>query len=153
MIAESIARCGLLKLDCEGAEFEILSTLTADTWERLGVIVLEYQLWARCTLAQLHNLWRTHGFWAATRPSADPAYGFVLALRPADALTILPLLTPTEADSPLTRAPIVGSLWRAVRRPAHQFVVYYLNQLIAEQNCQQRRVHVYMRLLAQRLKE
>ena len=40
--ALGIERCDLLKLDCEGAEYEILMTADDDVLRRTGAIVMEY---------------------------------------------------------------------------------------------------------------
>jgi len=38
----NVAQCDVLKLDCEGAEYEILLTATDDVLNRTGAIIMEY---------------------------------------------------------------------------------------------------------------
>lgn len=37
-----IARCDLLKMDCEGSELAILSAMPADAWAKVGSLIMEY---------------------------------------------------------------------------------------------------------------
>jgi hypothetical protein len=39
---QGIERCNLLKLDCEGSEYEILYTLPSAYYSRIDTIVMEY---------------------------------------------------------------------------------------------------------------
>src|SRR5262249_42402621 len=41
-IGHSIERCGLLKLDCEGAEYESLAAIPPELWPRIDRIHLEF---------------------------------------------------------------------------------------------------------------
>lgn len=151
MEAEGIAHCDLLKLDCEGAEFEILSALSRSAWERIQAIVMEYHLFGGYSLEQLQNLIAGQGFAIAVQPVEEVGgvVGFLLALRPVIASSFLSPLEITHADSPLTRLPVIGPLWRAVRRPVHGLIVYYLNHLVVEYNRQLRCIYVYLRMLNQ----
>lgn len=38
----AVDRCGLLKLDCEGAEYEIIPSIPGDLWPRIDRVSLEY---------------------------------------------------------------------------------------------------------------
>lgn len=60
----AIERCDTLKLDCEGAEFEILYAAPADVLARIGTIRLEYheQDRPRHTWTELAAHLREHGF-------------------------------------------------------------------------------------------
>jgi FkbM family methyltransferase len=150
MDAEGISSCDLLKLDCEGAEFEILQTLSQETWARIKAIILEYHLFTGYSLTALQELLVNHGFLIATRPSVDEKLGFILAVRDIQ-VTIprLPALHRTSFESPGTRLPVIGALWRLIRRPAHNLVLFYLNQLIASYNESQEQADVYLRVLSQ----
>ena len=147
MDAEGLTTCDLLKLDCEGAEFEILSMLNLAAWQRIKAIVAEYHLFAGYTLDQLTNLLIAHGFLVATQP--EGVVGYLLAARPPTEPLLLRPLDVTLAESPLTRLPVIGPLWRTMRRPVHQLVVYYLNQVIVAQNRQQEQTYLYLSLLSQ----
>jgi FkbM family methyltransferase len=150
MDAEGIASCDLLKLDCEGAEFEILSAMGRETWNRVKTIILEYHLFAGYSLSQLQELLVDHGYLIATRPAGKGKLGCILAVRDTPVMTPgLPTLDITSLDSPLTRWPVIGALWRLIRRPAHHLVLFYLNQMIASYNKYQERADVYLRLLLQ----
>jgi FkbM family methyltransferase len=135
MDTERITICDLLKLDCEGAEFEILHTMNHAAWWRIQSIVLEYHLGAGHSLAQLQNLLAAQGFLIATRPLEGPlGLGYLLAVRPSIAP---PLLQPMEViltDSAVARLPVIGHVWHAIRRSAHNLVVFYLDQMISALN-------------------
>ena len=76
-----IARCDLLKIDCEGAEFEILLGLAPEVFARVARIVLEYHDHVTAhTHEELARVLEEHGFHVTTRP--NPAWrelGFLYA--------------------------------------------------------------------------
>lgn len=76
-----IARCDLLKIDCEGAEFEILLGLAPAVFARVARIVLEYHDHVTAhTHEELARVLEEHGFHVTTRP--NPAWrelGFLYA--------------------------------------------------------------------------
>ena len=149
---EGVTCCNLLKLDCEGAEFEILNVLSQSFWQRIQAIVMEYHLFGGYSTAQLQSLIASQGFAVMIQPTEEVGgvIGLLLAVRPTSfSPLILSPLQISQADSPLTRLPVVGSLWRALRRPIHGLVVYYLNQLVAAYNRQSRRTSIYLRMLNQ----
>jgi FkbM family methyltransferase len=148
MDAEGVTTCDLLKLDCEGAEFEILNSLSQATWRRIDAIVMEYHLFAGYSLEQLWDCLTRQGFLVAVKPleHVEGILGYVLAVRPS--MPSLYQMSVTQAESPLTRLPIVGRLWRVARRPVHRLVVFYLNQLIAAYDRHQRRTYICLRLLS-----
>ena len=41
-------------------------------------------------------------------------------------------ITPVLADSPATRLPVLGWLWRRIRAQAHQLVLFYVNRQAAQ---------------------
>lgn len=46
--------------------------------------------------------------------------------------------TPLLAPSPATRAPVVGGLWKRVRRQAHELALFYVNRSVTEQTAMNR---------------
>jgi FkbM family methyltransferase len=76
-----IARCDLLKIDCEGAEFEILLGLAPEVFSRIARIVLEYHDHVTAhTHEELARLLEERGFDVTVR--ANPAWrelGFLFA--------------------------------------------------------------------------
>jgi FkbM family methyltransferase len=151
MAAENIDTCDLLKLDCEGAEFEILNSLEADVWPRIRAIVMEYHMFAGYTLEQLDELLAQHGYLFSRRALAPGAgYGYVLALRPPQPFLPIPPIVVKLAESPYTHVPVLGFVWQRVRRPVHELIAYYLNGLIADYNLRQRPMSVYLNVLARR---
>lgn len=150
MAAEKIETCDLLKLDCEGAEFEILNSLEPEVWPRVRAIVMEYHMFAGYTLEQLDDLLSRHGYLLSRRPLAPGSgYGYVLAIRPPLPLLPIPLLTAEPADSPYAHVPVLGRIWQRLRRPLHELITYYLNNLIADYNLRQQLVTAYLNVLAQ----
>ncbi|NLE43630.1 MAG: FkbM family methyltransferase [Chloroflexi bacterium] len=148
-----VTTCDVLKLDCEGAEFEILEALRPETWRQLRAIVLEYHLFsaAERSTAQIVTPLLQNGFFVDEEAAETPGLGYVLAIQ--DNRTVrLPLLEPLGlelADSNLTRLPIVGPIWRVMRKPIHQLVVFYVNQLVARYNEHQQQAQICTRLIAQ----
>jgi hypothetical protein len=78
-----IARCDFLKIDCEGAEYEILFAADETTLSRIGHIAMEYHdAVTRHRHEELIRFLEDRGFVVRTRPS--PAYyelGFLFASR------------------------------------------------------------------------
>jgi hypothetical protein len=74
----------LVKLDCEGAEYEILAALDADGFARVRRFALEYHAAAGRSAAQgalaLTALLEGHGYRVAVNP--DPANPVLFAARP-----------------------------------------------------------------------
>ncbi len=150
MAAEQIETCDLLKLDCEGAEYEILSSLEPEVWPRIRAIVLEYHMFAGYTLAQLDELLLQHGYVFARRAlSPGSGYGYLLAVRPPLPFVPVPPVTINLANSPYTRVPVLGRVWQRLRRPIHELIVYYLNGLIDNYNHRLRFVNAYLNILAE----
>lgn len=151
MDKEDVQHCDLLKLDCEGAEFEILSTLPQAAWRKIKAIVLEYHLFADYALFQLQDLLTTQGFQILATQPQQGVLGYILAVRsPVPVPASFPTLHPLEvtlAESSLTRVPIVGCLWHIVRRPFHNLIVFYFNQLIEAYNRHMEETYIYLGLL------
>jgi FkbM family methyltransferase len=148
MHTEGISVCDVLKLDCEGAELQILSTLSPETWRRIRVVVGEYHLFADYALEQIQDLLSTHGFLLFTR--SEGTIGYFLAMSTwleVPAPQPLSPISVTELSSPYTQLPVLGFLWQLLRRPLHGLIVFYVNQLISSYNENQRRNYMYTRWL------
>lgn len=78
-----IERCALLKLDCEGAEYDILGGASVETLSRVERIVLEYHRGvAGHDPSELVDQLERSGFAVRTAPSAsDPVHGYLYARR------------------------------------------------------------------------
>lgn len=150
MAAEKIETCDLLKLDCEGAEFEILTSLEPDVWPRIRAIVMEYHMFAGYTLEQMDRLLRQHGYAFNRRPiQPGMGYGYILAVRPPLSVPPISPVSALLADSPYTRLPIIGRVWQRLRRPIHELITYYLNGVITDYNLRQDLMNIYLNILAQ----
>jgi FkbM family methyltransferase len=159
MEAEGVVTCDLLKLDCEGAEFNILPSLSESCWSRIKAVLLEYHLLSGAgrSLEQLQSLFSTHGFLIASSPGTVPSLGYVLAVRPPFTITTA-LMEPldvalSEPLSPLARMPLVRTLWRSVRLASHRLVVFYMNQMIAAYNQRQQQQDICLQLLSQQAQQ
>jgi FkbM family methyltransferase len=90
-LGEALERCGvdridLLKLDCEGAEYDILGSLTPEVLERVERIVLEYHDWEGRTHDQLVHLLKRGGYTVELFPNPVHAcIGYLRASRMAGA--------------------------------------------------------------------
>ena len=152
MAAEGIPTCDWLKLECEGAEFDILPSMDQATWQRIQAVVLEYHTLAGPDRsgAQLERRFAGQHFLISSEPAEIPGLGYLLAAQPPFAFTPFHRLSIALEESPQTRLSLAGRLWRAIRRPAHQLVVYYFNQMIAQADHRQRQTAVYLNLIAKR---
>ena len=56
----NLARCHLLKMDCEGAEYEILSSLESSILERIDNVAMEYHKIAYHNVDELRSLQQCH---------------------------------------------------------------------------------------------
>ncbi len=72
--ANGIGQCDFLKLDCEGAEFEILRAASRETLARIRHIAMEYHR----DPAELRRILRAAGFEVVVRPT-DGNSGFLFA--------------------------------------------------------------------------
>lgn len=75
---DAIPEVDILKLDCEGAEYDILLSSTAETLSKLGAIRLEYHTGPKEKLVK--HLER-HGFIATEIPDAAGGLGYLLFAR------------------------------------------------------------------------
>lgn len=55
-------KIGLLKMDIEGAEFDIFKNIDQDTWSKIQYIAVEYHELGNNKRADLENIIRSHGF-------------------------------------------------------------------------------------------
>lgn len=86
--AHAIERCSLLKVDCEGGEYDILLNGGEDLLRRIDRIALEYHPAStedpRFTSAELDRVLAGAGFRTALRPAkGQPEYGMMHAWREA----------------------------------------------------------------------
>ncbi len=81
--AEAVTRLGgtvdLVKLDCEGAEWEILKDET--TWKKVRNVTMEFHLWAGYTLEELKNRIMELGFHIQDCQLAGKDFGLLQAAR------------------------------------------------------------------------
>lgn len=75
-----IKKIGLLKMDIEGAETEVLSALDADVFERISAIIMEYHDTRGRVHTDLEKILRENGFGVEVFPSKfDKSLGFIFA--------------------------------------------------------------------------
>jgi len=73
---ENITHCDLLKIDCEGAEFEIVSLLPPEVARRIDAVVFEYHSDGK--VDAIVGLLQQLGFWHVTR---HPVYQVIFMAR------------------------------------------------------------------------
>ena len=79
---DHIERCDFLKLDCEGAEFEILLATPGEIFARIRRIALEYHDWMTAHHHdELRALLEGHGFAVTSRDHASSRTGYLFAKR------------------------------------------------------------------------
>lgn len=83
-ILEKMERCDLVKMDCEGAEFQILETAPKSVFEKVAVFFLEYHEFSEdMKAAGLKALFIKNGFKVTQYPSRyDKRMGFLFAQKP-----------------------------------------------------------------------
>lgn len=73
-------RIGLLKMDIEGGEYEILENLSAEDFEKIENIVLEYHEFDGRNRLEIENILRENGFGVQVFPSRfEKGLGFMFA--------------------------------------------------------------------------
>lgn len=80
----NIARVSLLKIDVEGAEYELLDGWTMDDYHRVDAIIMEYHHGAvpHRTEKDLHRALRSAGYQTTiTQSRFDPRFGMIVARR------------------------------------------------------------------------
>jgi FkbM family methyltransferase len=79
--SEAVARLSkvpiLVKLDCEGAEWEILQDTV--TWQDVRFLTMEYHLWAGYTLAELRRRIESMGFVIKSLVNTGEKFGILIA--------------------------------------------------------------------------
>jgi FkbM family methyltransferase len=79
-----IDHCGLLKLDCEGAEYEILFNAREETLQRIQRIALEYHVGFNAhTPGAFATFLKSNGFEVERLPMRDDGTGYMYAKRSA----------------------------------------------------------------------
>ena len=77
-----VESCGLLKLDCEGAEYEVLLGASDDVLRRISKITMEYHVGLNEHDPQeLERHLRERGFETRKTPLFDPECGYLYAFR------------------------------------------------------------------------
>jgi FkbM family methyltransferase len=80
----AIQRCDFLKLDCEGAEYEILLSAPSDVYARIDRIALEYHDWITDHHHdELVRRFEAEGFTVTTRDHLASKTGYVFAKKTA----------------------------------------------------------------------
>lgn len=86
--ANGIERCDLLKLDCEGAEYEIILGAAPETLGRIGRIVMECHRGQEATPADLERHLVVSGFDVRRTPSEDGIHEYLFAQRRAGLMSL-----------------------------------------------------------------
>jgi FkbM family methyltransferase len=77
---DRIERCDFLKLDCEGAEYEILLAAPPEVFARTARIALEYHDWmTEHHHDELRRLFEAHGFAVTSRDHLPSRTGYLFA--------------------------------------------------------------------------
>ena len=69
---QKLSRCDLLKMDCEGSELTILSSISAAAWEKLGSVIMEYHHLAE--VGALKGILQQAGFACEVLPQINTLY-------------------------------------------------------------------------------
>ncbi len=79
--AAHFASVGLLKMDIEGGEYDIIDSLTDEVYTRIKAFILEYHDSKSHNHQSLETTLREHGFGVQTFPSHfDKQFGFIFAV-------------------------------------------------------------------------
>lgn len=77
----NIPKAGLIKMDIEGAETEVINSWTSEDFGRVGALILEYHNYTGRTDKALEETLRTNGFSVQLFPSKfDKRMGFLWAI-------------------------------------------------------------------------
>jgi hypothetical protein len=76
-VKNKIQKCDLLKIDCEGLEYEILESLESELYAKIQRIVLEYHNGCPRRIEKLRRKLESEGFFVET---LIPAYSRVQGL-------------------------------------------------------------------------
>jgi FkbM family methyltransferase len=84
----SVERCDLLKIDCEGSEYDILFSSSVKTLSRISKISLEYHVgFNEHSPAALESFLRIHGFEVECLPMRHDGTGLLYASQPTTHLS------------------------------------------------------------------
>jgi FkbM family methyltransferase len=78
MDKNKIESCGLLKLDCEGAEYEILNSFPLDYFNKIKRIILEYHIRNRNEFETLKDILKKMNYVVTDTPTSEKL-GIILA--------------------------------------------------------------------------
>lgn len=80
-ILHAHASCDLIKMDCEGAEFEIIATTSPETFQKIKTLFIEYHEYSEGNSAQnLKKILEKNHFRVRLTPSRyDKRMGFIIA--------------------------------------------------------------------------
>lgn len=97
--ANGVERCDLLKLDCEGAEYEIVLGADPATLGRVQRVVMECHRGGAATPLDLERHLTASGFDVRRTPSIDGIHEYLYATRPVEAIISIDIapLAPAEA--------------------------------------------------------
>lgn len=137
MEKEAIDRCTLLKMDCEGAELEILPALSEQILGKIDAIVLEYHLRRETDFNDLLLTLYSAGFlieWEKRGSSLGMLIGLQGSKVEEELLRFLNLpsiVSPVIVDSRISKLPLLGPVEKRIRGYFHNLVIFYLNQHLA----------------------
>lgn len=81
LVSRAGGKIDLLKMDCEGAEWDLLDDI--ETWAGIRSLTMEYHLWARpgMTVKQLEDKLGKLGFRIVTHKALANTYGLISAIK------------------------------------------------------------------------
>lgn len=83
-ICSKFPKISLIKIDCEGAEFQIIESTGSESFSKIENIYIEYHLEAGESLDRLIQILKKNNFRITRKPSHyDPSLGFILASKSA----------------------------------------------------------------------
>ena len=79
IVQNKLNKIGLLKMDIEGAEFEIIKNMDQGTWSKIQNMVIEYHESEQSKSPDLENIIRSHGFSVEHFPNQfDKRFGLLV---------------------------------------------------------------------------
>jgi hypothetical protein len=76
----AVERCAVLKMDCEGAEYDIIPSLSTEILSRISRIAIEFHPSTSSHFSSLSEILARSGFCTSVRPTED-GHGFLYAFR------------------------------------------------------------------------
>lgn len=99
--ANGVERCDLLKLDCEGAEYEIVLGAGPAALGRVRRVVMECHRGGAATPLDLERHLAASGFDVRRTPSMDGIHEYLYAARPEEALISIDVAAAVPAEAAL----------------------------------------------------